>query len=93
MALMNTSLAQAPATPLQAAVNAVDNNIEVLKSRVQDLRSRLGPVLDRSMGEDSAKCEVKDNSGTPMLADLERHCDRLRSITDDVNDILSRLCM
>ena len=85
------------ATP-ESAYNTANNqlaiNLERLEDLVSTLRHRLTPVLghesDKAVAAGEQLCKAVP---APLVATLEYHAVRADRISDEVNDLLRRLCL
>lgn len=86
--------AAAPESAYNTANNQLAINLERLDDLVANLRHRLTPVLghesDKAVAAGEQLCKA---APAPLVATLEHHAARADRISDEVNDLLQRLCL
>ena len=88
----------APESAYNTASNQLAINLERLEDLVSNLCHRLTPVLryesDKAVAAGEQLCKaVPAPLVAPLVATLEHHADRADRISDEVNDLLRRLCL
>ena len=94
-----TSLIQDDESAYSAANSRLSARLEYLEDLIANLSYRLTPVLDNiicqktsALGDQAVKLAAS-STPAPLVAALEHHAVRADKLSNEVSELLSRLCL
>lgn len=88
--MSNTGLGETTLSEYKSTLSSLQSTIDELGNRTQHLQERLSLVA-KPNSPSSDCCEKAVTQSTPLLQDLDKCGDKVRSIKDMVNDIIDKL--